>query len=168
MGTLLGPKIYWKNESLWCWSKMELFWFVEPFPHEHFDPPDISGRMDLNFGILLFWILALEFSRTSAHVSELDLLFSRFFGSRQMDVQDICWGPDLDSPHRVSMDEPIFRPVGKTIVQVMDSVGPKIQNIAQSGWVHFLDSHNPTFNLLGPRKMADRLFFAITGKGAFS
>ena len=61
------------------------------------------------------------------------------------------------------MDEPIFRPVGKTIVQVMDSFGPKIQNIAQSGWVHFLDSHNPTFKFLGPRKMADRLFFAITG-----
>ena len=36
---------------------------------------------------------------------------------------------------------------------------PKIQNIAQSGWVHFLDSYNPTFIFFGPRKIADRRFF---------
>ena len=75
-----------------------------------------------------------------------------------MAVWGILWGPDMDYPHRVSMEESILGPFGKTIVQVMDSFGPKIQNIAQSGWVHFLDSHNPTFNLLGPRKMADRFF----------
>ena len=57
-----------------------------------------------------------------------------------MAAWDILGGLDMDYPHRVSMEESILGPFGKTAFQVMDSVGPKIQNIAQSWWVHFVDS----------------------------
>ena len=133
----------------------------EPIPHTNWDLPDISGRTDLNFGIMFFFeILALEFSGLSALILELDPLFSRFLGSRQMDVRNIFWRPDMDSPHRVSMDEPIFKPLGQTIVHVMTILFPNPNYFAQSWRGHLLDSHNPTFNVFGPN-MADSFLFRM-------
>ena len=49
-----------------------------------------------------------------------------------MGVQDICSGLDPSSPHRVSMDGPIFKPFGNPIALVMEPFCPKPKYFVQS------------------------------------
>ena len=88
---------------------------------------------------VFFAILALEFSRLSAHFSGLDRLFSRFLGSRQMAIQMIFLGSDLDSARRVSMKAPIFKPFGNPIGNVMTIFVPKPNYFIQYWRVQNLD-----------------------------
>ena len=103
-GSFFGPKI-WGCLGHCVFGPKWSCWFFEPIHSGSWElshPPSHSWKNGQTLGISMFFCdLGPRVLRALSTFSELDPLFSKFLGFRQMNIQDLFWGLDMDSPHRV-------------------------------------------------------------------
>ena len=78
-----------------------------------------------------------------------------------MGVQDIFPGLDPSSPHRVSMEGPIFKPFGNPIALFMEHL-PKHNYFTQSWIGTFSEIQQSEMDILGAQQKGKRTFFLQT------
>ena len=82
-----------------------------------------------------------------------------------MDVWDICSGLDHSSPHRVSMEGPIFKPFGNPVALFVEVFCPKPNYFIQS-WVGTISEiQQSNMDILGAQQKEKRAFFLQTPVG---
>ena len=83
-----------------------------------------------------------------------------------MDVQDIFSGLDPSSPHRVSMEGPIFKPFGNPIALFVEPFRPKPNYFTQSWVGTFSEIQQSKMDMCGAQHREKRTFFLQTPVGA--